>query len=119
MLKRFENEKFDEFKVYEKQLKKCALSVDDLKRFNTYFKITLVTERYEKLGRKNYPKNPTVRTEEEIDAWQLGCYASSINFFGDRIEKGYTKGGYTLIKLTCHNPSNEIKVVRKFKYELI
>jgi hypothetical protein len=111
--------KLNEMKVYEKVFAKSNMSVAKLKEVANYYKVHLVTERYEKLGRKHFPKNPTVVEYEEIDAWQLGCYLSSVNYFGDRIEKGYTPLGYVAVKLTCKSPSDEIKIVRKFRFEYI
>lgn len=101
---------------YKKVLDKCNFSVSKLKDVNRSYKVILTTERYEKLGRKCFPKKPTNVEVEEINAWQLGCYFTGIGFFKDRIEKSYTPLGYVATKLTCVNPDDSIKIVRKFKY---
>ena len=110
------NLKLDEFKGYEKVLNKCNFSVSKLKDINRSYKVILTTERYEKLGRKCYPQKPTSTETEEITAWNLACYLTGIGFFKDRIEKSYTQAGYIATKLTCKNPADDVKIVRKFKY---
>lgn len=112
-------ERLNEFEVYKKALAKTGMSVAQLKEVARNYRVFTTVERYEKLGRKHFPKNPTIKEEEEINAWQLGCYFSSVNSFGDRIEKEYTPLGYVAVKLTCKSPDDQIKIVRKFRYERI
>ena len=108
-----------EFKGYEKELKKCGLSLYDIDNIAANYKITMTQETYEKLGRKNFPRKATETETQEINARQLACYLSSISFFGDRVERNYTPAGYIATKLTCTSPDKEIKIIRKFRYEYI
>ena len=109
----------EEFKGYEKEFKKCGLSLYALDRIAANYKITMTQETYEKLGRKNFPRKATETETQEISARQLACYLSSISFFNDRIEKNYTTAGYIATKLTSTSPDKEIKIIRKFRYEYI
>ena len=109
----------EEFKGYATEIKKCGLSLYELDNIAANYKITMTQETYEKLGRKNFPKNPTETETQEISARQLACYLSSISFFKDRIEKNYTPAGYITTKLTSISPDKEIKIIRKFRYKYI
>ena len=109
----------EEFKGYAAEIKKSGLSLYDLDNIAANYKITMTQETYEKLGRKNFPKNPTETETQEISARQLACYLSSISFFKDRIEKNYTPAGYITTKLTSISPDKEIKIIRKFRYKYI
>lgn len=105
-----------EFAGYKKQVEKCGLYLSKLDELNEFYTITLTEEHYKKLGRKNFPKNPTTTETKEITARQFACYITSIGFFGDRITKNYTQLGYVVTELTCKSPDDELKIVRKFKY---
>ena len=107
----------EEFKGYEKEFKKCGLSLYDLDNIAANYKITMTQEIYKKLGRKYFPRKATETETQEINARQLACYLSSISFFKDRIEKNYTIVGLIATRLTCVSPSKEIKIIRKFNYE--
>ena len=109
----------EEFKDYEKEFKKCGLSLYDLDRIAANYKITMAQEKYEKLGRKNFPKKATETEVKEISARQLACYLSLISFLNYKAEKNYTPAGYIATKLICTPPSKETKIIRKFKYEYI
>ena len=109
----------EEFKDYEKEIKKCGLSLYDLDNIAANYKVTMTQETYKKLGRKYFPKKATETETQEINARQLACYLSSISFFKDRIEKNYTPAGYITTKLTSTSPDKEIKIIRKFRYEYI
>ena len=109
----------EEFKGYAAEIKKCGLSLYDLDNIAANYKITMTQETYEKLGRKNFPKNPTETETQEINARQLACYLSSISFFNDRVEKNYTPAGYIATRLTRTSPSKETKIIRRFRYEYI
>ena len=108
-----------EFKGYEKELKKCGLSLYDIDNIAANYKITMTQETYEKLGRKYFPRKATETETQEINARQLACYLSSISFCNDRVEKNYTPAGYIATKLTCTSPDKETKIIRKFRYEYI
>lgn len=105
----------EEFKQYESLFKKYNLFLSDFNTLENYT-ITMTENRYEKLGRKNFPKNPTTTKTEVITARQYACYMSSIGFFKDRVENTYTSFGYKPYSLTCKNPSNELKIVRQFDF---
>ena len=105
-----------EFKRYEKELKKAGLSLYDLDLIEDSYNVTMKEKRFEKRGRKTYGKYPVEEKEESITSRQLACYMSSIGFFGDRVEKAYTKLGYVPIRLTSVSPDKEVKVVREFEY---
>ena len=109
----------EEFKDYEKEFKKCGLSLYDLDRIAANYKITMTHETYEKLGRKYFPRQATETETQEISARQLACDLSSISFFNDRVEKNYTPAGYIATRLTSTSPDKEIKIIRRFKYEYI
>ena len=103
-----------EFANYERELKKLNVW-SEIEYLEQYWKIILTEERFEKLGRKCFPKKPTEVTEEEITARQYLCYLTSIGFFGDRVTKGYTVVGYIPTQLSCTRPDKEVKIVRHFK----
>ena len=106
------------FNQYQKAFKKVDVTLSDLEKLEQNYIITLQTNRFEKLGRKNFPTKPTEQTEEQITARQYALYLSSIGFFGDRVEKTYTTWGYKPYKLTCTSPNNETKIQRIFRFEL-
>ena len=106
----------EEFKSYEKELKKVGFSLYDLDLIGDRYNVTMKEKRFEKRGRKTYGKYPVEEKEESITARDFACYMSSIGFFGDRVEKSYTKLGYIPTKLTSFSPDKEVKVVREFKY---
>ena len=108
----------EEFKGYKKYFEKCGLEMYEVDSLKDY-QITLTTEHYEKLGRKAFPNKPTTTETEIIDARQFCCYVSGMAFFKDRVTKGRTPLGYIVTKLSCTNPSNDLKIVRKFTYERI
>ena len=109
----------EEFKGYAKEFKKCGLSLYDIDDIAVNYKVTMTQEKYEKLGRKNFPRKATETEVKEINARQLACYLSSISFFNDRVERNYTPAGYIATKLTCTSPDKETKIIRKFRYEYI
>lgn len=108
----------EEFKQYEELFKKHNLYLSDLQTLEQNYIITVETNRFEKLGRKHFPKKATETTKEVITARQYALYMSSIGFFGDRVEKTYTTWGYKPYKLTCINPNKEVKIQRIFRFEL-
>ena len=109
----------EEFKGYAKYFDRCGVNMWKLDELDKNYKITMITERYEKLGRKNFPVKPTETKTEIIDARHFCCIISGMAFFGDRVTKDYTPLGYTMKAITCKNPTNEIKITRRFKYEYV
>ena len=84
---------------------------------NIDLKVTCVSEKYRKDGRKTFPTTPT--EAEVIDHWTTEQYLNcitSIPFFRDRVEKGYTPYGYVPIKLTSYSPDGNEKWVRRFTF---
>lgn len=111
-----------EFAEYNKiMLKKAGIDSWIFERINNFLAggghLTVTENRYEKQGRKNFPKKPTTSEEHEADARNYACYLSSIGFFGDRIYESYTHCGCIPTRLTCVSPDGEIKVERIFKLE--
>ena len=106
----------EEFKEYEKLFKKYNLFLSDFNTLENYT-ITMTENRYEKQGRKNFPQKPTTTKTENITVRQYACYMSSIDFFNDRVEKTYTSFGYKPYRLTCKNPSNDLKIERIFDFK--
>ena len=83
---------------------------------NGKIQIVMTEKRFEKAGRKNFPKKPTEERTEEISARSYACYISSIGFFGDRVGMNYTRYGYIPTRLTSVSwGTGETKVVREFK----
>lgn len=106
----------EEFKEYRKTLHKIGMDGYDLDTLdNGKYEITLIENRYEKLGRKHFPKNPTTTETSTITARQYACYITSIGFFRDRVVKGYTPAGNIVTRLTCQNPDKTLKVERIFR----
>ena len=106
----------EEFKGYKKYFEKCGLSLWELDSLKNY-DIVMTTEHYEKQGRKCFPSKPTTSESQVISPREFCCYISGMAFFGDRVYKGSTPLGYGVVtRLTCVNPSNDLKIVRKFKY---
>ena len=116
-----ENELSAEFKEYNNTMKKAGIDswlFDEINQFlKSGGKLTVTCNRYEKLGRKNFPKTPTISETEIIDARNYACYISSIGVFKDRIYKNYTYCGYIPTRITCINPDNSVKIERIFKFE--
>ena len=86
------------------------------------YKIILKKEEYRKEGRKNFSKNPSETTIEEITTEEYDNIFSSINFFkslggSERIYKNYTVAGYIPTKLVSTSPDKEIKIIRKISIE--
>lgn len=108
----------EEFAKYKKELEKRNLSLSFLDRVEQYYNITLKTETFEKLGRKNFPVKATKTEIDSIDARQFACYITSISFFKDRVYYDYTQLGYLPTRLSCISPNNETKITRSFKFEL-
>lgn len=111
-----------EFSEYNKIMsKKADITSELFEDINAFLAkgghLTVICNRYEKQGRKNFPKNPTTTKTEEIDARNYACYLSSIGFFGDRIFKSHTYFGYVPTRLTYIIPDGEIKVERIFRFE--
>ena len=112
--------KFDEFTRYEEQMfKKCKVDIHKLEQLDRNYRIVEIYERFEKQGARNYPRKPKETTTEVIDARRFACLLSGLGFFKDRVSLENTCAGYIVVKLTCFNPDNTVKVVRKFKYEYI
>lgn len=106
-----------EFESYKKYFHKCGLDLLDLDYKLDQYTITMTTEVYEKLGRKNFPTKPTETKTEIIDTRHFACIISGCGFFNDRIEKGYTYIGYIVRRMSCVNPDRTKKIVRRFYYE--
>ncbi|MCM1233873.1 MAG: hypothetical protein NC489_27515 [Ruminococcus flavefaciens] len=110
-----------EFAEYDTTFKKLGIDSYLFERINAFIAdgghLTVISNRYEKLGRKNFPKNPTETETEEINARNYACYLSSIGFFGDRVYKSYTYCGYIPTRLTCVSPDSETKIERIFRFE--
>ena len=86
------------------------------------YKIILTKEEYKKEGRKNFSKNPSEITTEEITTEEYDNIFSSIDFFkslggSERIYKNYTLAGYIPTKLVSISPDKEIKIIRKISIE--
>lgn len=105
----------EEFKGYEKLFKKHNLLLSDLDTLENYT-IRMTVNRYEKQGRKHFPQKPSTKIEN-ITARQYACYMSGIEFFEDRVYNSYTSFGYKPYRLTCKNPSNDIKIERIFDFK--
>ena len=93
--------------------------VEELKQY----RITLITNRYERTSSgKSWKKNPVETDEEVISPKKFELIISSIPFFRDlggseRVTKGYTIAGYIPVELSSISPSRETKIVRSFKVE--
>ena len=93
--------------------------VEELKQY----RITLITERYERTSSgKSWKKNPFETNEEVITPKKFELIISSIPVFRDlggseRVTKGYTMAGYIPVKLTSISPEKKFKIVRSFKVE--
>ena len=107
----------EEFKQYESLFKKHNLFLSDLSTLEANYIISMTEEHFEKLGRKNYPKQPTTSNTQVITARSYACYISSINFFHDKVINNYTSFGFKPYKLTCQNPDSTLKIVRTFHFE--
>lgn len=115
------NELSTEFKEYNKTMKRAGIDSFLFDTINQFLKsggkLEVTSNRYEKQGRKNFPKNPTTTEKEVISARNYACYMSSIGFFGDKVYKSYTYCGYIPTRIVCKNPDNTVKVERIFKFE--
>lgn len=108
-----------EFEGYKKYFEKCGLSMNQLDTLGSY-KITMIKETYEKQGRKNFPSKPTTTETEILDPRAYCCIVSGMAFFHDRVHKGYNSLGYEVVdRLTAVRPDNQVKIVRKFRYERV
>lgn len=106
-----------ELSKYNKELRKCGLSVSDLIDLNDNYEITATVEKFKKDGKKVFPKEPTSSETNVISALNLGYYATSTGFFKDRITKGYTPIGNVVTQLVAFSPDRQSKTVIKFSYK--
>lgn len=107
----------EEFANYKEMLSKMNVSLWDFDYLDENCVITLTTETFKKLGRKNFPKKATFKTTETISARQYALYLTSIAFFEDKVTNAYTIFGYKPARLTCVSPNKETKIIRSFKFE--
>jgi len=108
----------EKYNKYKDLFKKYNLSLSDLDKLDSNYKILLIEEQYDKGNRKNFPRVPTILNKTEISAEQYAMYLSSIYMFKDRVENNYTSLGYKPVRLTSVNPDRTLKVVRSFYFEL-
>jgi len=120
MIKKIDFNWYEEFAEYRDIMEKYNVYGSTLNQLDSGdYKITLTEQRFEKLGRKNFPRKATEEKTEVIQAINYGRYISSIGFFRDRVEQSYTFAGYIPMRLTSVSPDREIKIVRKFYIEKI
>ena len=87
----------------------------------SHYKIQLIETRYSKTDSgKSWRTKADAEETKTISFDEYFNYISSVQFFKnlggtERIEKGYTVGGYIPTKLTSINPSKDTKIVRQFK----
>ena len=92
---------------------------DSLNLENVYSSDVLVickTEKFEKLGRKCFPKKAT---ETEFSVYDTEHYLNCVTgklFFHDRVGYAYTTFGNIPRTFTCVNPSGDTKITRTFTY---
>lgn len=109
----------DFVKRYPKSFKRANLTADtlyDIQEFLTRGTLEVMVNRYEKQGRKTFPKKPTETTVEKIPFEHYLNYISSIGFFGDYVEKTYTYCGYICTRLVAKSPDGQEKVERIFNF---
>ena len=105
-----------------KKINMYGLNESVLKGLEQY-KITLITERYERTSSgKSWKKNPVEINKSIINSENFKNIISSIPFFrnlggSERVTKGYTIAGYIPVELSSISPDKETKIVRRFKIE--
>ena len=105
-----------------KKINMYGLNESVLKGLEQY-RITLITERYERTSSgKSWKKNPVESNESIINSENFKNIISSIPFFRnlggfERVTKGYTIAGYIPVELSSISPERKTKIVRSFKVE--
>ena len=105
-----------------KKINMYGLNESTLRGLEQY-KITLITNRYERTSSgKSWKKNPVEINKSIINSENLKNIISSIPFFrnlggSERVTKGYTIAGFIPVELSSISPDKETKIVRKFKVE--
>ena len=109
-----------EFSEYNKALAKINVYGSTLDTLNNEkYTITLTEKRWELGTRKNFSRKPQMEEKRVITARQYACYITSIGFFRDRVQNGYTPAGYIPTRLTCKSPDGEQKIERYFRIEYV
>ena len=104
-----------EFKEYNHSMSKLNVYGSTLDTLDSgSYTITLTTKTWDLGSRKGFSKNPQSTETEIITARQYACFVSSIGFFNDRTNNGYTPVGFIPVRLTCYNPSKTMKIQRCF-----
>lgn len=103
-------------------MKKLVIS-EYLERDLKNYKITMIEETYNRTASgKSWSKKGVTITEGEITPKQYANILNATPFFknlggSERIEKGYTIAGFIPFQLTSINPTKDIRVIRKFRFE--
>lgn len=117
--------KYFDFNIndYLKNCDECAKTYEKLfKSLNIHYmdfsKAIIIQhyEKFEKLGRSSYPQKATFEKWEVLNAEHYLNTMTGILFFHDRKQFNYTAFGNIPYKLTCQNPTKDIRVARTYKY---
>lgn len=115
----------EEFEQYNKAMSKYNVYGSTLDRLNEMIesgthKLFLSEKRYEKQGRKGFPRKPTSENVSEIKARNYACYISTIGGFSDKVTQDYTFLGYIPTELKSVSWGiGDVKVIRSFRLEKV